>query len=69
MDLHTAITLVATDPAYERGPTSGAVNSMREVWTPADVATFEPKELRTAYEVVLDASEDEIREALNAFPD
>lgn len=65
MDLHTAITLVASDPNYERGTTNGAVHAMRETWSLADVATFKPAELRTAYEVVLTASEAEINEALN----
>ncbi|MEU7480491.1 hypothetical protein AB0A63_31250 [Lentzea sp. NPDC042327] len=65
MDLHTAITLVTDDPRYERSLTNGAVISMRETWSLADAATFETDELRTAYAIVLGASEQEITEALN----
>lgn len=65
MDLHTAITVVANDPHYDQGLTNGAVHSMRKTWTLADVATFATAELRTAYTIVLSASDEEITEALN----
>lgn len=72
MDLHDAITLVATDPAYpgnERGTVTGAVHSTREFWDLDDVATFTPPELATAYRVVLSTSEADIAAALKAFPE
>ncbi|MGI5507428.1 hypothetical protein [Lentzea sp. CA-135723] len=70
MDLPTAIAVVVDDPAYDKGsPPDGVAWSMRETWTLDDVATFEPLELRTAYEVLLKATDAEVEEALTTFLD